>query len=225
MSERIRYRKWLLTLFCNATTGFTKRSGLKALKESFGNYDVLIISPYHNMDIDVEPHYHVILQHSNQIDFTKIKSLINTVHCEPQRSNNITAYNYLYHNTKDSKDKYQYDQKDIYCNMDHEHLLLWLGNNEDKRNDSKEVGLDIMATIECSKTLWEVMKSYPEYWRDVSRIKELWYLHKVHKFYENNGWEPDIDVVKENDNKLLSVSLSGASKEVSKEEDLKGIID
>ena len=165
----LRSRKWLLTIFLNdyIVKDFDFNSILK--------YDIVIRSPLHNIP---SQHYHIILQHKNAISFDTLKRLFPYAHIEQQFGTNQQAYEYLFH--KNDADKEELSESDIVSNID---ISGWLDNREETKED---IGRDIMRDIEESKTLWEVLKKNPSYWRDVSRIKDLWNIYQVYCFRVNN---------------------------------------
>lgn len=157
----------MLTIFLNDT--ITKDYDFFSLL----NYDVVIISPLHN---DPSPHYHLILQHKNAMSFNVLKKLFPFAHIEKQFGTNIQAYNYLFHYGEDSKE--QLNENDIRANIE---LDSWKITGD---NDS--TGKEILQAIEESETLWSVIKQFPQYWRDVSKIKELWNIYRLHMFRQNS---------------------------------------
>lgn len=176
----LRSRKWLLTIFLNdyIVKDFDFNTILK--------YDIVIRSPLHNVP---SPHYHIILQHKNAISFDTLKRLLPYAHIEQQFGTNQQAYDYLFH--KNDLDKEELSESDIVSNID---LGGWLDNKEETKED---IGRDIMRDIEESKTLWEVLKKNPSYWRDVSRIKDLWNIYQVYCFRVQNPGFNEIQSKKE----------------------------
>lgn len=194
----LRGRKWVITQFVNDTfiIGFDFFALLK--------YDIVVVSPLHN---EPSPHYHLIVQHKNAIAFTTLKRLMPYAHIEKQRGTNQEAYNYLIH--KDDESKEQLKEEDIKANCDINILL----NDEAFKDD---IGIDIINAIEQCSHLWEVVKKFPNYWRDISKLKDLWNTYRIYKFHTRaRDEEKLVDLLEEERRALNEVD----------ETDLKGIID
>ena len=162
----LRSRKMLLTIFLN-----------DIVKEGYDffnvlPYDVVIVSPLHHEPTN---HYHLIIHHKNAISFNTLKRIFPFCHIEKQFGSNLQAYNYLFHLGEDTKE--QLREEDIKSNVD---IKEWLGGT--LLDEKESVGIEILNAIENSKTLWQVIKSFPNYWRDVSRLKDLWNIYRIHSF-------------------------------------------
>lgn len=118
----------------------------------------------HDKDVNeegdsVEKHVHVVLQFENQRSLEKLAKLI----IEPQvssfqqwRGNVNNAYSYLIHQTKDAKDKYQYQLEEVKANFDYPALMSDITQKIEQKNKITDSGiikslLDQLGAGELSK--------------------------------------------------------------------------
>lgn len=94
----------------------------------------------HNKDSHVAPHVHVILQFKNARHLTAVAKALGDKpqYLEQWKGNINNGYSYLIHATKDARDKYQYDPKDVVANFDFINLMEQVPKKVKKADDTDD---------------------------------------------------------------------------------------
>lgn len=170
----IRKRKWIIRIhIINQTEkGIYEYNIDELIKDLYSRYQYVIYIK-HNTD---NPHYHLIIQSRNPIQFKTLKKIFPFGNIETQFGTNQQAYDYLIH--KNIEDKKQYEEKEIKTNLTESQLKEWL-YNEDK--ESQSFGDKLLNDIETCSSLWEVFKKNSSAWQQANNIQFLWNTYQREK--------------------------------------------